>query len=376
MTLLFWLSLLGATHSYLLYPALLLLLPHRRPKAPEGEVTAPRMSVIITARNEALRIGEKLHNTLAVDYPRDRLELIVASDSSDDDTDTIAQGLAERGVRLVRAEQRRGKEHAQSLAIAVARGEILVFSDVATRIPEDALRRIADAFTDPQVGALSSVDRFITPDGKIGGEGAYVRYEMWLRSLESRVNTLVGLSGSFFAARRAVCQDWDIRVPSDFNTALNAVRLGFVAISDPKVIGYYADIQDENKEYARKLRTVIRGLSAVFARPDVLNPSRFGFFAFQVWSHKIFRWLVPWFLLGLLISSLALAGQGWPYDLALAAQGTFYGLAVLGAFFSPLRNSLATKTPYFFIQVNLAIAHATVLFLMGKRMTVWEPSKR
>jgi hypothetical protein len=269
-----------------------------------------------------------------------------------------------------------GKEYAQSLAIQAATGDILVFSDVATQIPPESLKKIAEKFADPTIGAISSEDRFISENGETAGEGAYVKYEMWLRALESQRAGLVGLSGSFFAARKQICQIWDTQSPSDFNTALNCSRQGFIAISCPDVLGYYKDIKDTQREYQRKVRTVIRGLTAISRQPGVLNPARFGLFSFQVWSHKIMRWAVPWFLLALFIASIRLAGDGWFYTLALLGQLAAYGV-VIAAWRNPsLLGNTPIKLMYFFIQVNLAIADATVSFLSGKRMTVWTPSQR
>lgn len=376
MQLLFWLCVVGAGYSYFIYPLILLSFPARNVELPRAPLRWPVVSVIITARNEAKRIDEKLHNTLALDYPRESLEIIVASDASDDDTDDIVRGFDSHGVRLVRAADRKGKEYAQELAVKAARGEILVFSDVATQIPEDAIRRLAQRFEDPRIGAISSEDRFVSQSGQIVGEGAYVRYEMWLRRLESSVNSLVGLSGSFFAARRSVCDDWNISVPSDFNTALNAVRQRYIAISAPDVIGVYKDIADSRKEYQRKVRTIIRGVAAVVARAEVLNPFKFGFFSFQVFSHKVMRWLVPWFLILLFVTSLALMPQHWAYRVAVAAQLAFYGLAAVGYLIPAVRGIAVIKLPFFFIQVNAAVLHATIAFAFGKRVTVWTPSKR
>ncbi|HEX5514513.1 MAG TPA: glycosyltransferase, partial [Gammaproteobacteria bacterium] len=206
---LFWIGLFGALYSYFLYPLLLLLVSRKRPLPPEP-VALPRLSMIIAAHNEAHRIRDKLENCLDLDYPAEQLEILVASDASSDGTDEIVTSYASRGVRLVRATERRGKEWAQLLAVQAAAGEILVFSDVATMLAPEALRRLAADFADPRVGAVSSEDRFVAPDGRIVGEGLYVRYEMWLRRLESGVGGVVGLSGSFFAARREVCEDWDV----------------------------------------------------------------------------------------------------------------------------------------------------------------------
>ena len=199
---LFYATAVLCCYSYFLYPLILRLLPRRQAVRSAADVL-PRLSLIITVHNEAARVGTKLENTLGIDYPDDRLEIIVASDGSTDATDAIVAGFADRGVRLVRADARKGKEYAQLCAIREASGEILVFSDVATQIPADALRLIAAGFDDARVGAVSSEDRFISQDGSVAGEGAYVKYEMWLRRLESDRAGLVGLSGSFFAARSA-----------------------------------------------------------------------------------------------------------------------------------------------------------------------------
>ncbi|TPW18428.1 MAG: glycosyl transferase group 2 family protein [Halothiobacillaceae bacterium] len=376
---LFLFSAFFSLYSYFIYPLILGLIPVRRsavvPPAIR-EAALPTLSLIITAYNEQQRIRDKLQNTLAIDYPRERLEIIVASDCSNDETDAIVGSYAERGIKLVRADERRGKEYAQLCAIKAAAGEVLVFSDVATQIEPTALRRLAARFADVTVGAISSEDRFISLDGSVVGEGAYVQYEMWLRRLESQRAGLVGLSGSFFAARRVVCEAWDIASPSDFNTALNCAKAGLTAITCPEVVGIYSDVKDPGLEHRRKLRTIIRGMTAIARHREVLNPFQMGLFAFQVWSHKILRWTVPWCMVLLLVLSLLLSGQHGFYALALVAQLLFYGLVLIGHLNGTLRNHPLIKLPYFFVQVNIAIARATLLFFSGKRMTTWTPSQR
>lgn len=375
---LFYIFLLLCSYSYFIYPLILKALPARLhgPAHLGDTADMPSLSLIITVHNEEGRIREKLENTLALDYPRDRLEIIVASDFSVDATDNIVESYAPQGVRLVRADQRKGKEYAQLCAIREAAGEILVFSDVATTIPPDAFRKLASAFIDERVGALSSEDRFISQDGRVAGEGAYVKYEMWLRRLESDRAGLVGLSGSFFAARREVCADWDIYSPSDFNTALNCAKQGLVAVTSAEVVGIYQDVKDPGLEFRRKVRTVIRGLTAIVRHPEVLNPFRMGLFAFQVWSHKIMRWAVPWFMLGFALVTLLLQAQGGIYQAALVAQLVFYGIALLGWISERARENSAVRIIFFFVQTNLALAQAVASFLVGKRMTVWTPSRR
>ena len=378
MKILFYLFALLSCYSYFLYPLILSLLP-RRARLVESAPAAgqlPALTLIITVHNEAARITDKIENSLRIDYPRELLEIIVASDCSMDDTDRIVEGFADRGVRLVRADERKGKEHAQLCAIRAARGEILVFSDAATVIPAEALLVLAAKFADRSIGALSSEDRFVSADGHVAGEGLYVRYEMWLRRLESDRAGLVGLSGSFFAARREVCAHWDIHAPSDFNTALNCAMQGLVAVSVPEVVGIYSDVQDPGLEFHRKVRTVIRGITALVRHPEALNPFRLGLFSFQVWSHKIMRWGVPWFLLVFLALTLLLQGQGVVYQFALVLQTVFYALAAAGWVSARMRENKLVRIVFFFVQTNLALAQAALSFLAGKRMTTWTPSRR
>jgi cellulose synthase/poly-beta-1,6-N-acetylglucosamine synthase-like glycosyltransferase len=380
MATLFYITGVLCIYSYFLYPLILKLLPSRVFIRTENKTKAitelPVLSLIISAHNEEARIREKLDNTLQIEYPSDLLEIIVASDYSTDDTDTIVESYADKCVHLVRADKRMGKEYAQLCAIRASKGQILVFSDVATQIPVDALRILAARFVDPQIGALSSEDQFISNDGSMAGEGAYVKYEMWLRRLESDRAGLVGLSGSFFAARREVCNEWDIYCPSDFNTALNTAKHGLVAITCPDVVGVYKDVADSSLEYRRKMRTVIRGITAITRHPEVLNPFIMGQFAFQVWSHKIMRWGVPWFMLAFAVVTIMQQGEGAIYTLALAAQLAFYVLALAGWMSARMRENTAVRIVFFFVQTNLALAQATLQFLSGKRMTVWTPSRR
>lgn len=373
--LLFWLFLLLSIYSYFLYPLVLAVrvsLAARNQTA--TPVALPSLSLIVTAYNEQARIREKIENSLALEYPN--LEIIIASDCSTDDTESIVGEYAARGVKLVRADQRLGKENAQRCAIEQARGEVLVFSDVATQIPADALTKLAAYFADPKIGAVSSEDRFISIEGAIAGEGAYVRYEMWLRRMESELSGLVGLSGSFFAARKTICASWDIHCPSDFNTALNCARAGYRAVTASDVLGYYKDLADPRKEYQRKVRTVLRGITAVARHPDVLSFASFRWFAVQVWSHKILRWGVPWFLVGLLLATFAAASYGSIYVLALLAQLAFYGVAIAAHFNESLRENGIVRIVYFFVQSNIAIADACIQYVSGKRMTTWQPSAR
>ena len=370
---LFWILLILSLYSYFIYPLILLILSSiTKPKTTSLETTTPSLTLIITAHNEANRIRDKVENTLPLKTNNPNLEIIIASDCSEDGTDDIVNEYAEQGIKLVRATERLGKEHAQLCAIKQAKGDVLIFSDVATQIPEDAITNLSQYFLDPSIGSVSSEDRFISQTGEV----AYVKYEMWLRKLESNLGGLIGLSGSFFAARKEICEQWDINSPSDFNTALNTAQNGMRAVTAPDVLGHYQDLSDPSKEYARKTRTIIRGLTALSRNPQALNPFKNGTFAFQVISHKLMRWLEPWFLIALLITTALIANQHPFFGAVLIAQLAFYGIALTAHYSATLKNNSLIKIIYFFVQVNLAIFDASCKFLSGKRMSVWQPSAR
>lgn len=380
---LFFISLFGVGYSYFIYPIILIAINTFKKSSninntPEhiDNYKLPLVSFIITAYNEEKQIAKKIENTLSINYPSDNYEIIVASDGSTDKTASIVENYSDKGVLLHQVQERKGKENAQRSAIQIAKGEILVFSDVSTQIENDSLQIIANKFKNQKVGALSSEDRFITENGEIAGEGAYVKYEMWLRKLESNVNSLVGLSGSFFAARKEVCEDWNISVPSDFNTAINCITNDYIAITVPNLLGYYPNLKDETKEYQRKVRTVLRGMAALFSQAYIMNPFKYKLFSFQVVSHKLMRWLVPWFLLLTLISNFMLFEFSNFYQFIFLAQCLFYTLAFTGYISKNARKISFIKIIYFFVQVNLAILQSTMSFLFGERITLWEPSKR
>lgn len=372
----FWGSLIFIFYAYAGYVLVLLILSLFRSRPIVAGDIQPMVSFIITAYNEEARIKEKIENSLQQQYPGDRLEIVVASDSSTDRTDEIVRSYESSGVRLVRAPERRGKEAAQKLAVGETRGEVLVFSDVATTLPPQGIANIVKPFHDPTVGCVSSVDRFVDAQGNLSGEGAYVKYEMLLRRLETRVNTLVGLSGSFFAARRSVCSPWADDLQSDFNTLLNSMKRGLRGVSDSNSIGYYKNLSDEKKEYQRKVRTVLRGIAVFMRSLPMLNPFRYGMFAWQLFSHKLCRWLVPFAMIGVLGANLVLATQFPLYRAVLLGQVLFYATAVAYAVFHWMPQSSLFRLPSFFVLVNLSILDAWMRYFRGDRVFRWEPSKR
>ncbi len=288
------------------------------------------------------------------------------------------EGFADQGVILARSPQRLGKEAAQQRAIQSSDGDLIVFTDAGTTIGSEALERLLERFASPDIGAVSSVDRVVSEDGKVQGEGLYVRYEMLLRRLEGQFNTLVGLSGSFFAARRDVCRNWDTRVPSDFGTALNCATLGLRAVSDDGVIGYYRNLADPSREFARKLRTALRGMVGLLQRREVLNPLVYGWFSFQVMSHKVMRWGVPWFLASSALLAWVLAtgslfltcASRWRCTLLFLLHRSCPACCQHCAVF--LWWGVAT----FFVEANIALLVAAIRVMRGQTMLSWEPSKR
>ena len=372
----FWGSLVFIFYAYAGYLLALLALSCFRSRPVLVGDIQPTVSFVITAYNEELRIKDKIENTLQQQYPSERLEIVVASDCSSDRTDEIVRSYVSSGVRLIRALERRGKEAAQKLAVSQTSGEVLVFSDVATTLPPEGITNIVKPFNDPTVGCVSSVDRFLDAQGNLSGEGAYVKYEMLLRRLETKVNTLVGLSGSFFAARRTVCSPWADDLQSDFNTLLNSMKAGLRGVSDSESVGYYKNLTDETKEYQRKVRTVLRGIAVLMRSLPMLNPFRYGMFAWQLFSHKLCRWLVPFAMIGALVSNIVLATQSTWYRVLLVAQGIFYVLAAAyaGSHWMPKNNLF--RLPSFFVLVNLSILNAWIRYVRGDRVFRWEPSKR
>ena len=374
MIFLFWFCLSGVFFAYFGYPLTLMMLRKlRRREVMRDYMTVP-VTLVITAYNEERRIREKLENTLKLEFPIEQLQILVASDGSTDLTNQIVRSYAGQRVELLEVANRGGKENAQKEAVQYARGEVLVFSDVATMLEPRGIREIVANFADPSVGCVSSEDRLLGQDGKLSGEGFYVRYEMWLRRLESEVYSLVGLSGSFFAARKEVCRDFSGEVQSDFRTLLSSMKLGLRGVCDPRAIGSYLNIADEQREFARKVRTVLRGLTVFFKHIEFLNGFRYGLFAYQYFCHKLLRWLVPFFLVGALLANAALAFSSVFFLWILVGQVLFYSLGIYGWKTQSLHG--AWKIPMYFLVVNAAIAVAWWQYLTGKRVVLWEPSQR
>jgi cellulose synthase/poly-beta-1,6-N-acetylglucosamine synthase-like glycosyltransferase len=363
-------------YSYFGYPISLFLLGMFIKKPVKKGAYFPDVTVIITAHNEEKTIKKKLDNTLALEYPREKLQILVASDGSTDRTNAIVRNYDKKGIELLIITEHRGKENAQKEAVKRAKGEVLIFTDVATHLEPGGLKEIVFNFADPSVGCVSSEDRLVPKDGKAAGEGLYVRYEMWLRRRESKLDSLVGLSGSFFGARKQVCQDFSEEMQSDFRTVLNSLKLGLRGVSDPKAIGYYEDVPDERLEFNRKIRTVLRGLTVFFQHLEFLNVFRYGLFSYQFFCHKLLRWLVPVLLVLAFISNLFLVGKALVFLFLFMGQVGFYGLAIWGWRNGSKSVCAVAKIPMYFLTVNASILVAWWQYLRGQRTFMWTPSER
>ena len=375
MKILFWVAASLVVYTYFGYPLVLWAFARVRFRRVLRKEIFPSVSIIIAARNEADKIRQKIDHTLALDYPSVQREILVASDASDDATDEIVKEYAARGIQLVRAPQRKGKEHVQGLAVSLAKGDILVFTDAATLLEPDALWRLVANFADPAVGAVSTEDLIVDAHGNPTAEGLYVKYEMWVRRLEGRFHSLVGLSGSCFAIRKELCSDWSASLASDFMGALRAARRGYRSIADPSALGRFVALASPQDEMRRKIRTFLRGITVLMANLDLLNPVRHGRFAFQLASHKLLRFLAPFLLLATLISS-GLLNREPLYGLSFWAQTGLYLLAVAGKVVTPLQQGRVVRTAYFFTMVQWAMLTAWGRYALGHQQVTWEPSRR
>ncbi len=362
--------------AYFGFPLTLLLVGWVRGKEVKSAMVLPSVTFIVTVHNEETRIKDKLENTFSLDYPKAKLQILVASDGSSDRTNEIVRDYCSQGAELLDMPDRRGKENAQKEAVKRATGDILVFSDVATMLESGGLQQLISNFADPTVGCVSSEDRLLGRDGKPSGEGFYVRYEMWLRRLESRASSLVGLSGSLFAARKEVCEDFSGEMQSDFRTVLNSVKLGLRGVIDPLAVGLYQDAAEQKLEWDRKIRTVLRGLTVFFRHLDLLNIFQYGLFSYQLFCHKLLRWSVPFLLIVAFASNLVLLSKSFIYFILLLLQIYFYSLGILGFLKQEIQHGTVIKIPVYFLTVNVSILFAWWRYLRGQRIVTWAPTIR
>jgi len=361
------------------YPLVLTLFgrPFERPVAADDGHTPP-VTLIISAYNEAAVIAEKLDNSLALDYPGDRLEIVVVSDASDDATDAIVANYADRGVRLFRMGERRGKTVGLNAAVPGVAGEIVVFSDANAMYQPDAVRKLARNFADPRVGCVTGDSRYVGADQTQVGpsEDRYWNYERRLKVRESAVGSMVGADGAIFAIRKALYMPLKAEDINDFVLPLRIVAAGHRCVFEPEAVCLERTTVTFGEEFRRKVRVVNRSWNGLFRYPAVLNPFRHGWFAVQVIVHKLLRWLTPLFLLVILACSAVLAGSGPVYALLAGLQGVLYAAAVVGLLLERAGvGSGIFAFPSYFLLMNVSSALGVGKALRGERITIWQPER-
>jgi cellulose synthase/poly-beta-1,6-N-acetylglucosamine synthase-like glycosyltransferase len=367
-------------YAYVLYPMALRLLAvfgRSREEFEDREVW-PVITVSIPAYNEEAVIGSTLENLLRVDYPSDRMHVLVLSDASTDQTDAIVRGFVGRGVELWRAPRRVGKTEMENLSGSRLRGEIVVNTDAAVRIGEDSLKPLVAALDADDVGVASGRDVSVGDGDDNSGESRYVGYEMAIRDLETRVGGIVGASGCFYAIRRHLHA---IQLPDslsrDFAAPLIARKAGYRAVSIADAVCVVPRVGSIGREYRRKVRTIARGLQTLMHTRSLLNPFRYGLFAWMLFSHKLCRWLVPWAMVaGLIAVALLALDESWARWVLVGAglAGALSGLGTRVHTEARPGRLLALLT--YFVAGNLAVLHAWIRAVKGDSDPSWEPTRR
>jgi cellulose synthase/poly-beta-1,6-N-acetylglucosamine synthase-like glycosyltransferase len=372
----FWLSVAALFYTYVGYPVLLLVVSTLRPRSVLRAEHTPAVSVVITAYNEERDLAAKLENTLALDYPKERLEVIVASDCSNDRTDDIAREFAARGVRLHRQAVRRGKTAAQNAAVELVRGEVVLFSDATTMYRPDVLRVLTQSFADPSVGCVAGRLVYVDPGGTSVGQGArsYWGYETFLKQHESRACSLIGASGCLYAVRRSAYIPLYDEACSDFIIATKMVEQGLRTVYEPRAVSNETTNRRSDKELRMRVRVIAQTYTDLWRHRAMMNPLRGGFYSVELLSHKVMRYAVPAFLVVIFASSLALATTSPLYLAAFIAQALLYVAAALSLLLERVgAHSRVLALPGYFVLANLAAVLAFYKFLRGERYARWEP---
>ncbi len=375
---LFWSSLLVIAWVYVGYPIVLWLTAMIRQRPVRRGAIQPMVSLIICAYNEERDIRRKLEETLETEYPSDRLEIIVASDGSTDRTDDIVREFAPR-VTLMRVEGRGGKTVAQNAAVAAAKGEILVFSDVTTVYTPRTIPAMIENFADPEVGCVGGDLHYLKEPRNSSAEGRalFWNYERQLRVWESQVHSIIGVAGCIYAMRRELYIPLDAAAISDFIQPGKVTERGHRTVLEPAALAFEpAESGSLSNELNRRARVITRGLRGAFHMPDLLNPLKHPWFAIELWSHRVLRWLVPVFLLILLFASVIGAPSSGFFRLALLAQLLVYGTGFVAYLLD--RGSIRIPglfIPLYFCLVNLAPLVAIAWLLRGERKVVWETGR-
>jgi glycosyltransferase involved in cell wall biosynthesis len=374
MQFIFWLCFAVILYVYFGYPLLLIsgLIGRRKPI--HREHLFPTLSIIIPARNEEAMIRKKLENLLSQDYPAERVKILVGDDGSTDGTAAICRGFEPIGVSFLRSEVGMGKSALQNELVSRAHGEILVFTDADCLLPQNALSVMAQNFASEDVALVTNCATILNRDetGIVKGEGLYWKYEKWLREEESARGLLAMASGSLFAMRRSFWKRLDPNVGDDFALPLRVAQAGYRNVLETRVsAGTQLTQKKANSMLRMKMRIISKDLYGLLRNPACLNPFRVGSVAIGLWSHKLLRWAVPYFLLAMLLSNIFLAGQGF-YGVFLAAQAAFYCTAAAGLLIGGLESRFPVSATSSFCVVNFASLLGTLHCLTFGKAGQWK----
>jgi glycosyltransferase involved in cell wall biosynthesis len=367
-------SLVGFT--YVGAPVLILVRAVLRPRPIAAAAIEPRVSVVLAARNEAASIGARVANLTSLDYPADRVDIVIASDGSEDGTVAIARASADPRVTVLDL-PRVGKADALNAAVTATRGEVVVFTDANTRFAPDALRALVRPLADPAVGGVAGNQVYLDPDdpADAAGERTYWDLDRILKRAESAAGSTVSATGAIYALRRSLVPTIVAGVTDDFYTSTAVVDQGYRLVFAPDAIAYEPPARSAGAEYGRKVRIIGRGFRGVVARRALLDPRVSGFYALQLGWHKLLRRLmaVPVVIMG--VASLSLAGSSRLHRLLTLGQLVGYGAATVGILAprSRLGRLKPTSLAAFFVLVNAASVHAAIDVVRGRRIERWEP---
>ncbi|MEI6514527.1 MAG: glycosyltransferase family 2 protein [bacterium] len=379
MTFLFWSCVAVMVYAYVGYPFIMWLLSRFSPEPPPPPTDNwPSVSLIIAAFNEENVIEEKLNNALSLGYPRGKREIIVVSDGSTDRTDEIVAGFRTQGVHLIRLERQQGKTAAQNIAVAQAKGDILVFSDANAFYEPNALQWLIWHFSRGDVGCVEGRRVDFTPQRSATArhELAYRDMESHIKAWESRVLSCTGATGPIYAVRRALYIPLDPAMISDFMEPLLIMYYHHKRhIFEPCAISREAVLPDLKDEFARKVRIITRCLTSLRIRPGVLNPFRMGGFAIQIISHRLLRWMIPVFALTGFTANLFLLHHPF-YRMTFLLQVSFILVAAIGAMLDQLNIGPALlRLPHYFFAANLAAFEAIINCLQNKNFVTWKTQR-
>jgi cellulose synthase/poly-beta-1,6-N-acetylglucosamine synthase-like glycosyltransferase len=365
-------------YIYIGYPIVLWILSSINPAKRIGKSKEnPKVTLIISCYNEEKIIEHKLTNTLGLSYPKDKLEVIVVSDGSTDSTDKIVSKYAGSIIKLLRIDGRLGKTACLNVAVKQASGEIIVFSDANAIYEKDSILRLVECFSDDTIGYVVGSARY--SDGSFSSaaksEQSYWQYEIAIKKMESRLSSIVGGDGAIYAIKKELYTELESTDINDFVNPLQIIEKGYRGIYEPKAICWEQTSGSFEKEFERKVRIVNRSLNGLIRVKSVLNPFKYGYFSFQLFSHKFLRWFSPYFLLGLILSVFILSYKNIsPYDSLSYAIIVFIILADIGWLLSKhLKMWFVFYGPYYFFSMNIASFIGTYKRLRGKTQVIWNP---